>query len=413
MLDGERVSIRIVEGRIAAIGPTLDPEAGDETLDATATIVSPGLVNAHTHAAMSLFRGFADDLPLMDWLENHIWPAEAGLDDEDIYWGTRLACLEMIRSGTIRFWDMYWRPLVVARAVADSGLRATIGAPLIDGGPHAADQSSQDRLRAEAMETVAALEDIALPGIDVALAPHAIYTVSDDSLEWLGGLANERRIPIEIHLSETEGEVLDCVERCGLRPAALLDRLGVLGPRTVLAHGVWLDEAERELIAASGATIATNPAANMKLGVGGPFDYPAASRAGIAVGLGTDGAGSNNSLDMLADAKLFALLQKHHARDPAVASAAETWEIATGRRSELLGGGSIEVGARADLILLRAGDPALAVGSLDAGLVYAASDSAVHSTIVAGRILMRDGVIDGAAEVVAAAAERARGLDRG
>ena len=168
------------------------------------------------------------------------------------------------------------------------------------------------------------------PLIGAALAPHSIYMVSEALLRWIGELAAERSVAVHIHLSETEQEVIDCLEQHGLRPAAYLDRLGVLDERTVLAHGVWLDQAELELIAERGCTVVSNPVANMKLAVGGTFPYPAARRAGVAVGLGTDGAGSNDSLDLLADLKVFALAQRHAAGDPTVLPAGEAWRIATG-----------------------------------------------------------------------------------
>jgi 5-methylthioadenosine/S-adenosylhomocysteine deaminase len=359
-----------------------------------------GLVNAHTHAAMTLFRGYADDLPLMEWLERYIWPAERRLEADDVYWGARLACTEMIRTGTVRFWDMYWQPGATARAVRDAGLRAVIGAPLIDGG----DQSKWPKLRDAAERS---LEEIAEGGedaVEAALAPHAIYTVSERSLRWIGETAAARGLPIHIHLSETEDEVERCVSEHGERPAAYLDRLGLLGPRTMLAHCVWVDRAELELIAERGATIATNPVANLKLAVGRAFDYRAARAVGVELGLGTDGAGSNNSLDLLADAKTFALIQKHEARDPTSPTAAEVWEIATGRRARLLDLAASDGDA---YILVRRDSPELSLGDLTAGLVYTASGSAVDTTVVDGRELMRGGVVEGTDEVVAKARERA------
>jgi 5-methylthioadenosine/S-adenosylhomocysteine deaminase len=363
----------------------------------------PGLVNAHTHAAMTLFRGYADDLPLMTWLEQHIWPAERRLQPEDVYWGTRLACVEMIRTGTVRFWDMYWQPAATARAVRDAGLRAVVGAPLIDGG----EASQSARLRSVATNS---LEEIVAEGGDAvrpALAPHAIYTVSTRSLEWIAQTSAARDLPVQIHVSETEDEVRRCVEEHGERPISYLDRVGLLGPRTMLAHCVWVDRGELELIAERGATIATNPVANLKLAVGRVFDYRAARAAGVEIGLGTDGAGSNNSLDLLADAKTFALLQKHEAGDPAAVSAAETWEIATGKRTRLL---DLAGGERENHILVRRDSPELSLGNLEAGLVYAASGSVVDTTVVGGRELMRGGVVEGADEVVARARERAARL---
>jgi 5-methylthioadenosine/S-adenosylhomocysteine deaminase len=360
----------------------------------------PGLVNAHTHAAMTLFRGYADDLPLMQWLEAYIWPAERRLDPEDVYWGTRLACVEMIRTGTVRFWDMYWHPGATARAVKDAGLRAVIGAPLIDDG----DRAKSPKLR-EAAER--SLEEIVAEGgeaVEPALAPHAIYTVSEESLRWIAETSAERGLPIQVHLSETRDEVERCISEHGERPTTYLDRLGLLGPRTILAHCVWLDRTEFELIAERGATIATNPVANLKLAVGRVFDYSAARSAGVEMGLGTDGAGSNNSLDLLADAKTFALLQKHETGDPAAVTADETWAIATGRRSRLL---DLAGGERENHIFVRRDSPELSLGDLEAGLVYASSGSVVDTTVVGGRELMKGGVVEGTDEVVARARERA------
>jgi 5-methylthioadenosine/S-adenosylhomocysteine deaminase len=395
--DGKRVGLRCAEGKVVGLGPDVRPEPGDETIDAAgAPLVAP-LVNGHTHAAMTLFRGYGGDLPLMRWLREVVWPVEAKLEAEDVYWGARLACVEMIRTGTVRFWDMYWQPAATARAVLDSGLRATIGAPLIDLGDEPA------KLRESAQQSLEELAGLG-PMVAPTLAPHAIYTVGEESLRWIAELANERSLPVHIHLSETEEEVADCVAAHGLRPAAYLDRLGLLGERTRLAHGVWLDRAELELIAERGCTVVANPVANMKLAVGGVFPYPAAREAGVAVGLGTDGAGSNDSLDLFSDLKAFALVQRHAAGDPTVLEAAEAWRIATA-------GGAVRVGGPADFLLLRGDSYELGLGDLHSALVYAASGSIVDTTVVAGRVLMRGGVVEGAAEVLARAVERARRLE--
>jgi 5-methylthioadenosine/S-adenosylhomocysteine deaminase len=404
LLDGDRVGLRAEEGRIAELGPEVTPQDTDEVLDGTGMHLLPGFVNGHTHAAMTLFRNRGDELPLMRWLREAIWPLEARLEPEDVYWGTRLACLEMIRSGTVRFWDMYWHPGAAARAVEDAGLRATVAPPLIDAG------AEQPPLPESALRSLDELDQRG-DRIGVALAPHAIYTVSQDGLRWVAETSAERDLPIEIHLSETEDEVRDCLDEHGLRPAAYLDSVGVLGPRTVLAHGVWLDEEELVLIAERGATVVSNPVANLKLAVGGVFPDPAARSAGVQVGIGTDGPGSNNSLDLLSEVKTFALLQKHRARDPAVVPAREAWALATGRLSPLLGGeASIAVGQAADFLLLRSHTPELELGDFTAGLVYAASGSVVDTTVVNGRVLMRGGAVDGEAEVLARAVERAHGL---
>jgi 5-methylthioadenosine/S-adenosylhomocysteine deaminase len=402
-LDGETIGLRCVEGLIEAIGPGIAAQEGDERIDGGgAPLVAP-LINGHTHAAMTLFRGSGGDLPLMPWLEDLIWPIEAKLEDEDVYWGGRLACAEMIRTGTTRFWDMYWQPEATARAVTDAGMRATIGAPLFDANGDA------EGLRASAHESLAMLAE--QDGrISPALAPHSIYTVSQDSLRWIAELGADRGLPIQIHLSETAHEVEECIANHGVRPAAYLDQLGILNQRTVLAHGVWLDPEELALVGERGATVVTNPVANMKLAVGGIFPHPAAKAAGVAVGLGTDGAGSNDSLDLLSDLKTFALAQKHATADPTAIDAAEAWAVATGARAPLLGAGALAPGQPADFLLLQASSPALGVGELTAGLVYAASGSVVDTTVVAGRVLMRGGELPDEEEIVARAAERARRL---
>jgi 5-methylthioadenosine/S-adenosylhomocysteine deaminase len=403
LMDGQRVGVRCEDGAIAAIGPEVSPAPGDETIDAGGAHLVPPLVNGHTHAAMTLFRGSGGDLPLMPWLEEKIWPVEAKLEDEDVYWGARLACAEMLRGGTTRFWDMYWQPGATARAVSDSGIRAAIGAPLFDL------NGSPEQLREAAHRGLEALSGYG-PEITPALAPHAIYTVSEESLRWIGELSAERDLPVQIHLSETEREVQDCLAAHGERPVFYLDRLGLLSERTVLAHGVWLDPDELALVAERGATVVTNPVANMKLAVGGVFPHPAARAAGVAVGLGTDGAGSNDSLDLLADLKTFALAQKHAAGDPTAIDAAEAWAVATGARAPRLGTTALEPGAPADFLLLRPDAPELGIGDLTADLVYAASGSVVDTAVVAGRVLMRGGEVPELEETVARAAERARRL---
>ncbi len=422
VIDGETVGLRCEDGVIVALGADITPLSGDETIDACgAPLVAP-LLNGHTHAAMTLFRGYGGDLPLMRWLREVVWPIEAKLEPEDVYWGARLACAEMIRTGTTRFWDMYWHPDATARAVKDAGLRATIGGPLFDA------DGGTEAMKAGALRDLEELAGFG-EGIDAALTPHSIYTVSEGLLRWAAELAAERELPIHIHLSETEQEVDDCVEQHGVRPAAYLDRLGVLGERTVLAHGVWLDQAELELIAERGCTVVTNPVANMKLAVGGVFPYPAVRQAGVSVGLGSDGPGSNDSLDLLSDLKVFALAQRHAAVDATVIPAEEAWLIATGGASSLLRTHRKEVqrfsapadpqnvalrlDGPADFLLLRPRSPELALGDLYSDLVYAASGSIVDTTVVGGRVLMRGGKVPGVEEIVARAVERSRRLGIG
>ncbi len=405
-LDGTPVSLRAVDGVLTAVGADVHPEPGDERLDGHGRVLVPGLVNGHTHAAMTLFRGFAGDLTLLDWLQDHIWPAEARLQPDDLYWGTRLACLEMIRTGTTRFWDMYWEPAAVARAVTDAGLRATVGLPLIDG----LDASKSAALHADALRSLDELAD-AGPLVTPCFAPHGIYTVSTESLTWVAEEAAARQLPVHLHFLEIEDEVTGCLDRTGLRPGPYVERLGLLTPRTVLAHGVWMEDPELDVVAAAGSTVVTNPVSNLKLAVGRIFPYRTVRARGIPVGLGTDGAASNNGLDLLQDVKVLSLIQKHAADDPRAVPAGEAWRVATGALAPALGGAPhLEPGDPADFLLVRGDDPELEPGHPLDNLVYAAPGSVVDVTVVAGRVLMRDGVVDDADEIRAKARERATGL---
>ena len=253
--------------------------------------------------------------------------------------------------------------------------------------------------------------------MQASLAPHGIYTASEPTLTWVAEQSERRALPVHLHFLETEDEVTGCVQRTGERPGAYLQRIGLLSPRLVLAHGVWMDEPELEAVAASGATVVTNPVSNLKLAVGRAFPYAAVRRHGIPVGLGTDGASSNNSLDLVADVKVLALLQKFSANDPAALPATEAWQVATGALAPALGASpKLGVGERADFLLARATAPELTPGHLVDNLVYAATGSVVRTTVVGGRILMRDGVVVGSDgvhqdEVRARVVECARRLD--
>lgn len=407
LVGDDAVDLRIVDGTITEVGSGLTPTAGDEIVDGTGCAAIPGLVNGHTHTAMTLFRGYGDDLPLMEWLESWIWPAERHLTEDDVYWGARLAMAEMLRSGTTHLVDMYWHPEAVARAAVDSGIRATVAGVFFDGGDPDAGRPQRPAL----LDALDALAE-AGPRIRPAVGPHAVYTVSGESLGWLAEVAGERDIPVHIHLAETQQEVTDCLAAHGLTPAAWLDRQGALGSRTVAAHGCWLDDADLALVAERSATVVTNPVSNMKLATGRTFPYPAAVAAGVQVGLGTDGASSNNGLDLLGDLKVFSLAQKHAADDPAVLPADEALAVATGCRSSLLGGRPLEVGAPGDVVLVRIDGLGVAPSEPAAGLVYAATGAQVETVVVAGEVVVRDGQVAGADEVLAEVGHRSRRLRR-
>ncbi len=400
-LGGEPVSLRAVGGSIRELGDpsSMGPREGDTVIDARGMVMVPGMVNAHTHAAMTLFRSYGDDLPLMTWLQTRIWPAEARLEPEDVYWGTRLACLEMIRSGTTCFADMYWHAPEVARAAHDSGMRAIVAPALFDGGPAEGSADAAAALRdtaEEFLDAMAGADDRITP----FLGPHAVYTVSVKSLEWIGEIAADRGLGVHIHLSETREEVERCEEATGLRPPALLDRCGLLGPSTILAHGCWLEPDELALVAERGGTVVAVPASNLKLATGRTLPYEAARCAGIAIGLGTDGVASNNSLDLFSDVKLLALMSKFNSDDPSVLPASDALAVARGQRSALLGGRELEVGAPADFLLLRTDVPEMFPGKLDANLAYGSSGSVVDTTVVAGEVLMSGRRLAGSEEVI-------------
>ena len=417
LVEGDARDIGIEEGRIAWVrSPGLevpgDPTP-DRVIDGRGLHAFPGLKNGHTHAAMTLFRGYGDDLPLMEWLQTRIWPAEALLTEEDVYHGTRLALVEMIRSGTTYFNDMYWHRPGVVRAVEELGLRAHVGSVFIDHGDPTG--VAAGALREAVLRQVSERHTLNLR-VQVALAPHAIYTVAPESLEWMADLASRNDLIVHIHLSETRSEVDACVATHGVRPAHFLESVGLLETSLVLAHGVYLDEEEMELLAAHGATVVTNPTANMKLATGGIFDYRAARAAGLRVVLGTDGAGSNNNLDMIEEMKILALVQKHRAGDPTVLTAREALALATTAPSEAfrLGSGDLEPGAPADIILVDLSRPSTQpVHDPVSALVYAANGDAVHTTICDGRVLMHDRRVEVADEdeVVATAIAAAEKLE--
>ena len=396
-LKGEAVDVLIRGNRFDSIGGPVDFVA-DVTIDGSGKAILPSFHNAHTHAAMTLLRGYADDMDLHTWLTDHIWPFEARLNEDDIYWGAKLACLEMIKSGTTFFADMYWHWKGTARAVEEMGLRAALSAAFFD---------FEDPQRAEAMkrQVMALHEDSGRYSerITFILGPHAIYTVSSESLRWLSEYADRHNLLIHTHLSETRKEVDDCLARHGRRPVEYLHELGLLGPRLSLAHAVWMTEDEMALLAAHGVRVVHCPVSNMKL-ASGQFDYAGMRRHGVDVALGTDGCSSNNTLDMMAEMKTASLLAKVSAMDPTVLPAAEALDAATinGARMYGLDSGRIARGLLADCILVDLDHLRMVPGhNLVSNLVYSANSACVDTTICNGRVLMTGGRVDGEEEILA------------
>jgi 5-methylthioadenosine/S-adenosylhomocysteine deaminase len=398
----------IIEAAGEEIGRTCRSEA-DYCIAGTELLAMPGLVNTHTHAAMSLLRGYADDLPLQTWLSEKIWPLEGLLTGDDVYWGTRLACLEMIRSGTIAFADMYFFMEDAARAVAESGLKAMLSYGFID----LFDPDRREREMKATEQLVASIRAMENPKIQPALGPHAVYTVSEESLRWCAGMSAGEQIPILIHLSETEKEISDAVHQWGRRPVQILDHCGILTPRTVAAHCCWLDHGECGLLGERGVHVSHNPVSNMKLAVGRAMPYPWLKEAGVNVTLGTDGCASNNNLDLFEEMKTAALLQKYSWNSQTILPAPETLFMATsaGARALGLGNGALAPGEPADIILIdRTAVCNTPLHNLASNLVYSCSGSAVRTVICHGDILMKDRVIPWEAEVIRGASAAAADL---
>ena len=396
-LKGELVDVLIKGNRFDSIGTDVDAHA-DVVIDGTGKAILPSFHNTHTHAAMTLLRGYADDMDLHSWLTDHIWPFEAKLSEDDVYWGAKLACLEMIRSGTTFFADMYWHWKGTARAVSEMGLRAALSAAFFD---------FDDPARAETMKRQVMDLHAASAGypdrIQFILGPHAIYTVSTDSLRWLGEYAARHGLLVHLHLSETRKEVDDCLAKFGKRPVEYLHEIGLLAPNLILAHAIWMTDAEMELLSRHGVQVAHCPVSNMKL-CSGQFNYAGMKAHGVRVALGTDGPSSNNNLNMIGEMKFASLLAKVTAMDPTLFPAQEVLDAATvvGANMYGLDGGRIVSGKLADCILVNLDDVCMVPGhNLVSNLVYSAGSSCVDTTICDGRVLMLGGKVEGEEEILA------------
>jgi 5-methylthioadenosine/S-adenosylhomocysteine deaminase len=388
-------SLAIAGGRILAVLPTAEAGAAieaerEQSLPHHALI--PGLINAHTHSPMVLLRGLADDLPLMTWLTRHIWPAEQRwVNPEFVLAGTRLAALEMLAGGTVCFNDMYFYPEVTARAAADAGMRALVGMILVDF-PTRYAQDSEEYL-SKGLAVHERFRDHAL--VRPAFAPHAPYSVSDEPLARLRTLADELEVPVHIHLHETRDEIVQSLRDHGERPLARLDRLGLLGPNLVAVHMTQLEDAEIDAVARAGASVVHCPESNLKL-ASGFCPVVRLMEAGVNVALGTDGAASNNDLDMLGELRTAALLAKGVAGSASALPAYEALRMATINGAKAFGLedeiGSLEPGKSADLVAVDLGDPhTQPVYNPVSQLVYAAGREQVRHVWIAGRQVIRDG----------------------
>jgi 5-methylthioadenosine/S-adenosylhomocysteine deaminase len=394
----EHGAIAIKGERILAIGTKAEIDARfqpRQRLDRPDAILAPGLINTHTHAAMSLFRGIADDLRLQDWLEKFIFPAEAkNVSAEFVRWGTRLGCLEMLLGGTTTFTDMYYFEDVVAEAANEAGMRGVLGETII--GFPVADNKTPALALAFTERYLKRFANH--PLIVAAVAPHALYTNSDETLKAARALANQYNAPLVIHLSETRKENDDVMAQRHMSPTRVLDSLGIWSGRSVAAHAVWVDEADMAILKSRGVGVAHCPSSNMKLASGvAPVTRMLA--LDLAVGLGPDGpAGSNNDFNMFEEMDLAAKLQKATTGNPQALPAAAALEMATIRGARALGMekeiGSLEAGKRADLIIVRIDRPhAAPLYDPVSQMVYALKASDVRDVMVNGKVVVRDAKI--------------------
>ena len=387
-------AIVMKDGRIIAVGAKESLEnrfKAKETIDATGKLVMPGLINTHTHASMVIFRGFADDLPLQEWLENYIWPAEAKyITPETVHLGTLLAIAEMIHSGTTTFNDMYFFEDEVAKAAKLAGMRAVVGEGVLDF-PTPNKKTPLEGLEYTEMLIKKWQDD---PLITVAVAPHAPYTCSSEVLKAAKDLSDKYNVPLHTHLSETKKEVKAIKKKYGLSPVAYLNELGILDDNLIAAHCVHLTKEDISLIVQRKVGVAHNPESNMKLASGVAL-IPDLLDAGAKIGLGTDGAASNNDLDMFEEMDTTAKLHKVLKFDPTVIDAKTVVEMATIGGAKILGLddqiGSIEEGKRSDIIILNLNKPHLTpLYNPYSQIVYATDAADVETVIIEGMVVMRN-----------------------
>lgn len=370
---------------IVQVGEISAQWQADQTIDCTNMLAVPGFVNTHTHAAMTLFRSYADDMQLMDWLQNKIWPAEGNLVAEDVYWGTLLSISEMIKSGTTTFSDMYFHMPQVAQAVAESGIRAVLARGMAGVAPNG------EQALTESEEFFNQYHNSADGRITVMLGPHAPYTCPPEYLKKVVAIAKRIGAEIHIHLSETIGEVEECQKKYGKSPIALMKELGVLDCGVLAAHCVHVSAEDIMLMKEANVRVAHNPGSNMKL-ASGIAPVPQMLAAGLCVGLGTDGAASNNNLDMLEEVRLAAMLHKVHTLDPLVIPARTAIEMATSYGAQALGlktVGTIAPGFKADITLFNMHAPHwYPRNDRSSLLAYSANSGDVHTVMVNGKIIL-------------------------
>lgn len=394
--EQNNVDVLIDNGRFVKIAPDITVEA-ETIIDGRGKAILPAFYNLHTHAAMSLLRGLGDDKELFSWLSQDIWPREAKFDDEIIYWGTKLAMLEMIRTGTVAFSDMYFEQKAIMQAVCDMGLRAAVSFVEMD-----FFDTVQTAAKKEKTIEFLTLNNPCPERIQKVIAVHAVYTVSEELIRFAVKTAAENNLYLHIHACETQKEVDDCLKEHGCTPIAYLEQLGALSPRTILAHAVHLTDEDIDIILKHGVKLCTNPASNLKL-CSGAFMFKKLWDKGAFITLGTDGSASNNNVSMLDEMKLAALSAKLQSGDPSAGAAKHVFKTATRNGAEALGldAGVIAEGKLADCILVDLDNVMLIPNySLISNMVYSADSSVIDTVICDGRILMLQKKIAGEAEIL-------------
>ena len=392
LLNGVRTNILIKGNRFESVHADASTQA-DRVIEGEGYAILPPFFNNHTHAAMSLLRGYADDMELDTWLHKHIWPAEGKLTSQDIYRGTRFCILEMIKSGTVFFSDMYFSFNYIVKAAAEMGIRAAIGITMMD--------SFSERDKDEGFAMLRDWEDPTGGLLTATIAPHAIYTVGPELLVRCADAAATCHAKLHIHLSETWKEVRDCINQHGTTPVRYLEQLGILGPDVIAAHCVHLDAEEWKILADKGVTVAHCPASNMKL-ASGRIGYENAIESGVRMTLGTDGDASNNNQDMREEMKLATMAAKMTG-DPTLLSAGQVLKWATVNGAEAFGIDSAEIapGKLADAILINLDNERMQpLHDLISNWVYAADSSCIDTLICNGRIVMEHRHIPGEEEII-------------
>lgn len=400
ILHNQQVTNVFIQGnRFVKIGAEMP--AADIIIDGTDKAILPGFYNTHNHAAMSILRGYGEDTPLFEWLNDYIWPVEAKLSEEDIYHASRLAILEMIKSGTVFFADMYYKTNATIKAVAEMGIRAAISAHQLDNFDSA-----------KTLEQIAATQKFlsaANPCPDriiKSVSCHSIYTVSEDLINYAVKISRENNYILMIHVSETIKEVEDCYQKYKMSPVEKLDSLGALSPRTIIAHAVHINDKDLELIKNSGSYISTNPTSNLKLNSGCFKFEKVYENIPDKITLGTDGASSNNNLSMIEAMKICSLGAKIEAGNAMAGQVSKIYPIATKNGAQAFGldAGEIAEGKLADCILVDLNNAFLVPNyNLWSNLVYAADSSCVTEVICNGRVIMQDGIVANELEIIKSA----------